>query len=455
MTALLSFDDLKQRVASGDVDTVLVCLVDMQGRLMGKRFHATNFVDHAYIETHCCNYLLATDIEMATPDGYASTSWESGYGDYVMKPDLNSIRPVPWLEGTVMVLCDILDHHTHEPVSHSPRAVLKRQVERLHALGFEAKTATELEFFLFEKSFDEIRQSGFRDLQPISGYNEDYHILQTTKEEGIMRPLRNHLVAAGIPVENSKGEAEAGQEELNIRYDSALNCAEFHTIAKHATKEIAWQQGRAATFLPKWHHDRVGSSSHIHQSLWTLDGDSAFFDKAGEHGMSQTMSHYVAGLLKYAPDSTYFLAPYVNSYKRFAAGTFAPTKVTWSIDNRTSAFRLCGDGTKAIRIECRVGGSDLNPYLALAAQLACGIAGLEEKLALAPPTRGDVYKNKRAKNIPTSLRDAAQSLNRSKMLRQAMGDDVIDHYARAATWEQEEFDQVVTDYEVARGFERA
>ena len=455
MTALLSFDDLKQRVASGDVDTVLVCLVDMQGRLMGKRFHATNFVDHAYIETHCCNYLLATDIEMATPDGYASTSWESGYGDYVMKPDLNSIRPVPWLEGTVMVLCDILDHHTHEPVSHSPRAVLKRQVERLHALGFEAKTATELEFFLFEKSFDEIRQSGFRDLQPISGYNEDYHILQTTKEEGIMRPLRNHLVAAGIPVENSKGEAEAGQEELNIRYDSALNCAEFHTIAKHATKEIAWQQGRAATFLPKWHHDRVGSSSHIHQSLWTLDGDSAFFDKTSEHGMSQTMSLYVAGLLKYAPDSTYFLAPYVNSYKRFAAGTFAPTKVTWSIDNRTSAFRLCGDGTKAIRIECRVGGSDLNPYLALAAQLACGIAGLEEKLALAPPTRGDVYKNKRAKNIPTSLRDAAQSLNRSKMLRQAMGDDVIDHYARAATWEQEEFDQVVTDYEVARGFERA
>ena len=455
MTALLSFDDLKQRVASGDVDTVLVCLVDMQGRLMGKRFHATNFVDHAYIETHCCNYLLATDIEMATPDGYASTSWESGYGDYVMKPDLNSIRPVPWLEGTVMVLCDILDHHTHEPVSHSPRAVLKRQVERLHALGFEAKTATELEFFLFEKSFDEIRQSGFRDLQPISGYNEDYHILQTTKEEGIMRPLRNHLVAAGIPVENSKGEAEAGQEELNIRYDSALNCAEFHTIAKHATKEIAWQQGRAATFLPKWHHDRVGSSSHIHQSLWTLDGDSAFFDKTSEHGMSQTMSHYVAGLLKYAPDSTYFLAPYVNSYKRFAAGTFAPTKVTWSIDNRTSAFRLCGDGTKAIRIECRVGGSDLNPYLALAAQLACGIAGLEEKLALAPPTRCDVYKNKRAKNIPTSLRDAAQSLNRSKMLRQAMGDDVIDHYARAATWEQEEFDQVVTDYEVARGFERA
>lgn len=455
MTATMTFESLKQHVADGIVDTVLVCLVDMQGRLMGKRFHAANFVEHAYQETHCCNYLLATDIEMATPDGYASTSWESGYGDYVMKPDLESIRPVPWLEGTAMVLCDILDHHTHQPVSHSPRAILKRQVERLRQLGFEAKTATELEFFLFEKGFDEIRQSGFRDLQPISGYNEDYHILQTTKEEAVMRPLRNHLVAAGIPVENSKGEAEAGQEELNIRYDSAENCAEFHTIAKHATKEIAWQQGRAATFLPKWHHERVGSSSHIHQSLWTLDGKSAFYDETGEHGMSQTMRHYVAGLLKYAPDATYFLAPYVNSYKRFAAGSFAPTKVTWSIDNRTSAFRLCGDGTQAIRIECRVGGSDLNPYLAIAAQLACGIQGLEEKLELTPPTRGDVYKNKRAKNIPSSLRDAAQTLNRSKFLRSAMGDDVVDHYVRAATWEQEEFDRVVTDYEIARGFERA
>ncbi|MEW7006287.1 glutamine synthetase family protein [Lentilitoribacter sp. EG35] len=455
MPGTISFDELKKLAEDGTIDTVLTCLVDMQGRLMGKRFHVSNFLESAYKETHCCNYLLATDLEMATPDGYASTSWETGYGDYVMKPDLSSIRIVPWLEGTALVLCDVLDHHTHEEIPHSPRAVLKRQVERLSALGFEAKTATELEFFLFEKSFDDIRKSGFKDLEPISGYNEDYHILQTTKEEGIMRPLRNHLVAAGIPVENTKGEAEAGQEELNIRYGLAMECAEYHTIAKHAVKEIAWQQGRAATFLPKWHHDKVGSSSHIHQSLWTKDGESAFFDKDKKYGMSDIMRHYVAGLLTYASDATYFLAPYINSYKRFAPGTFAPTKITWSVDNRTSAFRLCGEGTLGVRIECRIGGSDLNPYLAIAAQLAAGIKGIEDKLELAPPSDGDVYKSEKLEDIPTSLRAAAETLRNSKMLREAMGDDVIDHYVRAATWEQEEFDRVVTDYEVARGFERS
>ncbi|MBO6919997.1 MAG: glutamine synthetase [Rhizobiaceae bacterium] len=455
MSKTLSFDDLKSRVTAGNIDTVLVCLVDMQGRLMGKRFHAVNFVESAYKETHCCDYLLATDLEMATPDGYAASSWERGYGDYIMQPDLDTIRLIPWLEGTAMVMCDVLDHHTHQEVPHSPRAVLKKQVERLKELGFIAKTATELEFFIFEKSLDDIRKSGFKDLEPISGYNEDYHILQTTKEEHIMRPLRNCLFEAGIPVENSKGEAEAGQEELNIRYDEALNCAEYHTIAKHAAKEIAWQKGHAATFVSKWHHERVGSSSHIHQSLWTLDGESAFYDKDGEFTMSKTMQHYVAGLLKYAQDTTYFLAPYINSYKRFAKGTFAPTKVIWSVDNRTAAFRLCGDGTKAVRIECRVGGADINPYLAIAAQLAAGIAGLEEKLELVAATSGDIYENKAAEDLPTNLRDAATQLESSKMLRAAMGDVVVDHYVRAARWEQEEFDRVVTDYEIARGFEKA
>ena len=455
MSKTLSFDDLKSRVTAGDIDTVLVCLVDMQGRLMGKRFHAVNFVESAYKETHCCDYLLATDLEMATPDGYAASSWERGYGDYIMQPDLDTIRLIPWLEGTAMVMCDVLDHHTHQEVPHSPRAVLKKQVKRLKELGFIAKTATELEFFIFEKSLDDIRKSGFKDLEPISGYNEDYHILQTTKEEHIMRPLRNCLFEAGIPVENSKGEAEAGQEELNIRYDEALNCAEYHTIAKQAAKEIAWQKGHAATFVSKWHHERVGSSSHIHQSLWTLDGESAFYDKDGEFAMSKTMQHYVAGLLKYAQDTTYFLAPYINSYKRFAKGTFAPTKVIWSVDNRTAAFRLCGDGTKAVRIECRVGGADINPYLAIAAQLAAGIAGLEEKLELVAATSGDIYENKAAEDLPNNLRDAATQLENSKMLRAAMGDVVVDHYVRAARWEQEEFDRVVTDYEIARGFEKA
>ncbi|WP_421999484.1 glutamine synthetase family protein [Roseovarius mucosus] len=449
----LTFETLKAEVAAGKVDTVLVCLVDMQGRLMGKRFHAGHFVNSAWEETHCCNYLLATDLEMTTPEGFAATSWERGYGDYVMKPDLSTLRPMPWLEGTVMVLCDVLDHHTHAPVPHSPRAMLKGQMARLEAMGFDAMMATELEFFLFEKSYDDIRKSGYRELTPLSGYNEDYNIFQTTKEEHVMRPIRNHLYAAGLPIENTKGEAEAGQEELNIKYAPALDTADYHTIAKHAIKEIAWQQGHAASFLPKWDHRRVGSSSHVHQSLWQ-DGKPAFFDPQDSLGMSQLMKHYMAGLLKYAPDYTYFLAPYINSYKRFQKGTFAPTRILWSVDNRTAGFRLCGEGSKAVRVECRVGGSDLNPYLAMAAMLAAGIKGIEDKLELAPPATGDAYSGQTGR-IPETLRDAYHTLKQSQFLRETFGDEVIDHYARAAEVEIEDFDRVVTDYEVARGFERA
>ena len=454
MPAILTFVDLKEAVSSGEIDTVLTCFVDMQGRLMGKRFHGVNFVEISFEETHCCNYLLATDLEMATPDGYAASSWKRGYGDYVMKPDLTTIRRVPWLENTAMVLCDILDHHDHLPISHSPRAILKKQIVRLKNLGFEAKMATELEFFLFEKSFDNIRKDGFQNLEPVSGYNEDYHIFQTTKEEGVMRPIRNHLYAAGLPIENSKGEAEAGQEELNIRYSNALACADHHSIAKHAIKEIAWQNGWAATFLPKWHHDRVGSSSHVHQSLWK-DGEPVFYDPAAKHGKSNLMDHYMAGLIKYAPDYTYFLAPYINSYKRFSKGTFAPTKTAWSVDNRTAGFRLCGENTKGVRVECRVGGSDLNPYLAQAAMLAAGIKGIEDMMDLPPATTGDVYQDAKAADIPQTLRAATGTLRNSQFLREALGDDVVDHYTRAAEWEQEEFDRVVTDWEISRGFERA
>ncbi|SLN41461.1 Glutamine synthetase 1 [Roseovarius albus] len=449
----MTFDELKQAVAAGEVDTVLVCFVDMQGRLMGKRFHAGHFINGAYEETHCCNYLLATDLMMATPDGYESTSWERGYGDYVMKPDLTTIRPMPWLEGTVMVLCDVLDHHTHEEVPHSPRSILKKQIKRIEAMGFDAKMATELEFFVFAKSFDEIRRGGFRDLEPISGYNEDYHILQTSREEHIMRPIRNHLWNAGIPIENSKGEAETGQEEVNIKYDAALNTADYHTIAKHAIKEIAWQQGHAVTFLPKWHQDKVGSSSHVHQSLWK-DGKPAFFDPDDKLGMSALMKNYMAGMLKYAPDYTYFMAPYINSYKRFMKGTFAPTRIIWSVDNRTAGFRLCGDGTKAIRAECRIPGSDMNPYLAMAGMLAAGIAGIEEGLELQEPSVGDVYQGDTGM-IPGNLQSARDILHGSKMLRAAFGDDVVNHYTRAAEVEIEEFERVVTDYEVSRGFELA
>ncbi|OSP55865.1 glutamine synthetase family protein [Pseudoruegeria sp. SK021] len=454
MAGPLDFNTLKARVADGSIDTVLVCLVDMQGRLMGKRFHAQNFVDVAYAETHCCNYLLATDLEMAQPDGYASTSWRQGYGDYMMRPDLTTLRPVPWLEGTAMVLCDVLDHHGHAPVPHSPRAILKAQIDRLAAMGFTAKMATELEFTLFTQSYDEARKAGFRGLEPISGYNEDYHILQTTKEEGIMRALRNHLFAAGLPIENTKGEAETGQEELNIRYSDALDCADYHTIAKNAVKEIAWAQGRSATFLSKWHHTKVGNSTHIHLSLWQQDRP-VFHDPADPLGMSDLMRRFCAGMIAYAPDYTALLAPYVNSYKRFAKGTFAPTKAVWSVDNRTAGFRLCGEGGKGVRMECRIGGSDLNPYLAQAALLAAGIKGIEDEMELPPPAIGDVYGDAAAPEIPRSLRTATETLRGSEMLKAAFGDEVVAHCVRAAEWEQIAFDKVVTDWEIARGFERA
>ncbi|ADE38356.1 glutamine synthetase family protein [Candidatus Puniceispirillum marinum] len=450
----LSFDELKTQVADGRIDTVIAAFPDMQGRLMGKRFHAQYFVDSAWEETHCCNYLIATDLEMETVEGYASTSWESGYGDYIMRPDMDTLRVTPWLEGTAMVLCDLLDHHTHDLVPHAPRTVLKKQLARLADYGLKTASATELEFFVFRESFDAMRDKGYRDMTPISAYNEDYHIFQTTKEEGLMRQIRNGLFGAGVAVENTKGEADAGQAEINIHYADALSMADTHVLVKNAVKEIAFLNDRAVTFLAKWHHDAAGSSSHIHQSLWTEDGKPAFFDDSAPHGMSELMQHYLAGLLAHASEVTYFLAPYINSYKRFAKGTFAPTKAIWSVDNRTAGYRVVAPDTKGVRVECRVGGSDLNPYLALAAQLAAGLAGIDAKQKLEPEFSGDAYNAEAARSIPETLREATVALDESRMLRDAMGDDVIDHYVRAARWEQEDFDRKVTDYEVARGFER-
>jgi len=455
MPGNLTFDDLKKRVASGEIDTVLVCLVDMQGRIMGKRFLADFFIKDGFKETHSCNYLLATDLEMATIEGYEAASWEAGYGDYTMKPDMSTLRLVPWLDGTAMVLCDVLDHATHKEVPHSPRAILKKQIARLEKMGLKPMMATELEFFLFTQSFEELRNSKYGDMETISAYNEDYAIFQTTKEENVMRAMRNGLAGAGIPVECSKGEADAGQEEINIKYSDALDTADNHVITKNGCKEIAWKNGRALTFLAKWSHNAAGSSSHVHQSLWTLDGKPAFLDKDGKYGMSKLMRQYMAGLLAHAGEITCFLAPYINSYKRFAEGTFAPTKAIWSKDNRTAGYRLVGESTAAVRVECRVGGSDLNPYLAMAALISAGIAGIENNMELEEEFKGDAYHAKGVREIPQNLRDASSALNDSKMLRAAFGDKVIEHYVRAANWEVEDFDKKVTDYEVNRGFERA
>ena len=455
MPANLTMETLKEKVASGQIDTVITAIPDMQGRLMGKRFQAEFFLDSAHEETHCCNYLLATDMEMNTVDGYQATSWSAGYGDYIMRPDLGTLRLLPWLEGTAMVLCDLYDHHTHAEVPHSPRAILKQQIRRLQAMGLQSMVATELEFFVFRESFEELRDKRYRDMTTISPYNEDYHIFQTTKEETLMRQIRNGLQGAGIGVENTKGEADPGQAEVNVRYSDALQMADNHCLVKNAVKEIAFLNNRAVTFLAKWSHDAAGSSSHIHQSLVSSTGEAVFQDASAEYGMSELMRHYLAGLLKHASDNTYFLAPYINSYKRFMAGTFAPTKAIWSLDNRTAGYRVVGDGTRNVRVECRVGGSDLNPYLAIAAQIAAGIAGIEGKLELEKEFRGDAYQARKAREIPNSLTAATQALKKSTMLRDAMGSDVIDHYVRAAEWEQEDFASKVTEYEVNRGFERA
>jgi glutamine synthetase len=428
----------------------------MQGRLIGKRFHAPYFADGGHEETHGCNYLLADDIEMETVPGYKATSWEKGYGDFVLKPDMATLRRIPWLPGTALVICDVLDHHSHEDIPHSPRAILRKQLKRLEAMKLKAYMASELEFFLFDDSYEAAHHKGYRHLKTAGHYIQDYHILQTTKEEGVMRAIRNGLHGAGIPVENSKGEWGPGQEEINVKYAEALEMADRHAIIKNGCKEIAYGLGKAITFMAKWDYGLAGSSSHVHQSLWSADGKTPlFFDKAGDHGMSQTMKHYLAGQLAHAGEITYFLAPYINSYKRFMVGTFAPTRAIWSFDNRTAGYRLCGADTKAIRVECRVGGADLNPYLAFAALLAAGLDGIEKKLPLEPAFSGDAYDtSKQLREIPKTLREATALLDGSKLLRSAMGDDVIDHYVHTAKWEQFEYDRRITDLELKRGFER-
>ena len=454
MPGNMTLDALKDAVARGEIDTVICCFADMQGRLQGKRFHAAHFVNGGYEETHCCNYLTAVDMDMVTVPGYKSSSWEKGYGDYVMKPDLSTLRVAGWDKGSAMVLCDLYDHHTHELVPHAPRSVLHAQVARAKAMGYDVAMATELEFFLFEESFTKAFDTGYRTLTPNARYNIDYAIFGASKDEAVMRPLRNSLYASGIHVECAKGEAEAGQEEINAKYSDALDTADTHSIIKLATKECAQKVGMSATFMAKYHHTKAGSSSHVHQSLWQ-DGKPAFLDTKDPHGMSDVMKSYLAGQLKYARELTYFLAPFVNSYKRFVVGMFAPTKAVWSTDNRTAGFRICGEGTKAIRVECRIGGADLNPYLALAALLAAGLEGVEKNLPLEPEARGDLYSAGKVREVPKSIDEAVAELDASEMLRRAMGDDVVDHFVHCGRWEISERNRVVSDWEVARGFERA
>ncbi|KQU93045.1 glutamine synthetase family protein [Devosia sp. Root105] len=452
--AAYTLDQLKADVKAGTIDTVLVAFPDMQGRLIGKRFQAEFFLDGAIDETHGCDYLLANDIDMEPVPGYEAANWAKGYGDFVMRPDLGTLMKAAWLDGTAIILADLVDHHHHEPIPHSPRAILKAQLKRLEKLGLTANFASELEFYLFDESFRSAWDKGYRNLTTAGYYIQDYHIFQTTKEEGVLRDMRRQLQASGIPVENSKGEWGPGQEELNVRYADALTMADRHVVMKNAMKEIAHNHGKAITFMAKWDFGLAGSSSHIHMSL-AKAGKNAFIDSKDKLGMSDLMKHFMQGLLTYAGDITYFLAPFINSYKRFQAGTFAPTKAIWSSDNRTAGFRLCGENTKGVRVECRIGGADLNPYLAYAALIAAGLKGVEDKLPLEPAFTGDAYVGEKLREVHKTLRDAIAAMQNSSMLREAFGEPVIGHYVHTGNWEQFEYDRRVTDWELKRGFERS
>ncbi|MDJ0958361.1 MAG: glutamine synthetase family protein [Arenicellales bacterium] len=454
MSGILELKQLESLVEQGEIDTIVVCFPDMQGRLMGKRVTGHFFCEHVVHEMHVCDYLLANDMDNEPVPGYDAANWERGYGDFAVRPDLATLRLTPWLPATALVLGDCVDHNDEE-VPHAPRTILKRQIERARAKGYIAKMASELEFYVFDEPYDVLREKRYRDLKTAGWYIEDYHIFQTTKEESLIRAIRNGLDQAGIPVEFSKGEWGPGQAEINLYYAEALEMADRHVIYKNAAKEIAHLQGKSVTFMAKWDFDLAGNSFHLHSSLWDAGTDVALFaDEANPHETSTLFRHYLAGQLAVARDMTFFLAPYINSYKRFQSGSFAPTKAVWSRDNRTAGFRVLGSGP-ATRVENRIPGGDANPYLAFAATLAAGLYGIEQNLELEPAFEGNAYESEEIREVPKTLREALDELEKSTALRQALGDHVIDHYLHTGRWEQAEFDRRVTDWELVRNLERA
>ena len=443
---MLSLEELEAAVAEGSIDTVIVAFTDMQGRLLGKRLHGEFFVEE-HVGEHGiegCNYLLALDMEMDPVPGYGIASWSQGYGDFVLRPDPATLRRIPWLEATALVLCDVV-WHDGSPVAPSPRQVLLRQVERAAELGFTAMFGSELEFYLLKETYEEAHAKHYRDLTPSVPYILDYHVLATTYDEGLIRQIRNGMQGAGIRVETSKGEAWPGQQEINFRYADAVTMADNHTVYKNGAKEIAFANGCSITFMAKPDHTWIGNSCHVHSSLWR-DGENAC---AGE---SDVFKHYLAGQIACLKELALFVAPTINSYKRFAAGSWAPTTLAWGHDNRTCGFRIVGHG-QGLRAETRIPGGDVNPYLGFAALLAAGLHGIEQKLELPPPLEGNAYESD-AERFPHSLREAIAALEEGAMARAALGDDVVEHYLNYARTEQRLFDEVVTCYERERLFER-
>jgi glutamine synthetase len=448
----LSVEGLRVDVESGAIDTVVVAIVDMQGRLQGKRFHAPYFVDEVLRHgTEGCNYLLAVDVDMNTVDGYAMSSWSRGYGDFAMVPDLSTMRRVPWQPGTALVLADLRWFDGTDVVA-SPRQILRRQLDRLAAHGLAAFAGTELEFIVYRNSYEDAWQRGYRDLTPANLYNVDYSLLGTARMEPLLRRLRNDMAGAGLVPESAKGECNLGQHEVAFRYTNAMACADGHAVYKNGAKEIAAQEGLALTFMAK-PNSREGNSCHIHFSLRsTVDGSPSMVD--GEHGLSETGRHAMAGLLATARELTLWYAPNVNSYKRYQPGSFAPTAVRWGRDNRTCALRLVGHTPTGTRVENRVPGGDVNPYLALAAMVAGAVHGIERELPLEAEFTGNAYDDATAPRVPATLRDAVALWECSAVAREAFGDEVVAHYANNARVELAAFDAAVTDWELRRGFER-
>ena len=444
----MTVEDLQVEVDVGHVDTVLVALTDMQGRLQGKRLHARYFLDvvleHA---TEGCNYLLAVDVN--TVDGYAMSSWSSGYGDFVLQPDLSTLQRVPWHPGTVLVLADVL-WEGGAPVAASPRQILQRQTARLAEAGMSAHVGTELEFLLFRDTYEQAYSAGYRNLTPANQYNVDYSLLGTARVEPLLRRIRNSMAAAGMTVESAKGECNLGQHEIVFRYDEAVRACDGHVVYKNGAKEIAAQENYALTFMAKF-DEREGNSCHIHCSFRGEDGALVLAGDTGD-GLSPIGRSFIAGQLRYLRELTLLLAPNINSYKRFVEGSFAPTALTWGRDNRTCALRLVGHGA-SLRLENRVPGGDVNPYLATAAIVAAGFAGISQRLELEPAWRGNAYVSD-APRVPGSLGQALELFAASDFARATFGNDVVDHYANNARIELAAFGRTVTDWERYRGFER-
>jgi glutamine synthetase len=446
----LSKDELVKLIKSGDVDTVILAIADMQGRLQGKRLDAGFFLDELLTApVEGCSYLLASDVDMNTVDGFALTSWERGYGDIAFISDFSSIRRVPWHEKTVLLFADV-ESVEGEPVAVSPRQILQAQVDRLAERGWTGFTGTELEFIVFEDSYEEAWDAGYRQLTPANQYNVDYSLLGTSRIEPLLGRVRRSMRDAGMIVESLKGECNFGQHEIAFKYAELIDKCDEHSLFKLGTKEIAAQEGCSITFMAKY-NEREGNSCHVHLSLRNADG-SAVFAGDGNHGFSEVFEHFLAGQIAYAKEFSLFLAPNINSYKRFVEGSFAPTALLWGLDNRTCAFRVVGHGP-SLRVECRVPGGDVNPYLALAALVAAGLRGVDESLPLAPAFTGNAYTADAAR-VPTTLQEATTLFADSKVARDAFGDEVVDHYAHAARVEVAAFNAAITDWERYRGFER-